>query len=113
MSHLGPRVILLLMRFKVVLLLWIICVIMSCHAFASVHCCLVVTCPERADLLALVCNVKLYFCHFPCGILGLVRYSIVLIPVLCPHSYLKSKTLAKSKNVLKGILTHLAYIANG
>ena len=28
-----------------------------CHAFASVHCCLVVTCRERADLLALVCDV--------------------------------------------------------
>ena len=29
---------------------------MSCvsHAFASVHCCLVVTCWERADLLTLV-----------------------------------------------------------
>ena len=32
---------------------------MSCvfHAFASVHYCLVVTCCERADLLALVCDV--------------------------------------------------------
>ena len=31
-------------------------VFVSCvsHAFASVHCCLVVTCWERADLLALV-----------------------------------------------------------
>ena len=28
-----------------------------CHAFVSVHCCLVVTCWERADLLALVCDV--------------------------------------------------------
>ena len=28
-----------------------------CHAFTSVHCCLVVTCLERADLLALVCYV--------------------------------------------------------
>ena len=28
-----------------------------CHAFASVHCCLVVTCWERIDLLALVCDV--------------------------------------------------------
>ena len=28
-----------------------------CHAFASVHCCLVATCWEIADLLALVCNV--------------------------------------------------------
>ena len=26
------------------------------HAFASAHCCLVVTCWERADLLALVCD---------------------------------------------------------
>ena len=32
---------------------------MSCvfHAFASVHCYLVVTCWERAELLALVCDV--------------------------------------------------------
>ena len=36
---------------------------MSCvwPAFASVHCCLVVTCWERSDLLALVCDVKLCF----------------------------------------------------
>ena len=27
-----------------------------CHAFASVHCCLVDTCLERTDLLALVCD---------------------------------------------------------
>ena len=36
-----------------------------CHAFASVHCCLVVTCWEMPDLLALVCDVLLCFCHFP------------------------------------------------
>ena len=30
-----------------------------CYASASVHCCLVVTCWERADLLALVCDVLL------------------------------------------------------
>ena len=36
-----------------------------CHAKASVHCCLVVICWERADLLAIVCDVKLCFCHFP------------------------------------------------
>ena len=35
------------------------------HAFAPVHCCLVVTCWERADALTLVCDVKLCFCHFP------------------------------------------------
>ena len=28
-----------------------------CHAFASVNCCLVVTALERAELLALVCDV--------------------------------------------------------
>ena len=31
------------------------------HAFVSVHCCLVVTCWDRADLLALVGDV---FCIF-------------------------------------------------
>ena len=36
-----------------------------CHAFASVYCCLVVTCLERADLLVHVCDVGLRFCHFP------------------------------------------------
>ena len=41
------------------------------HAFASVHCCLVVTCCERADLLALVCDVLLCFCHFPMWYPGL------------------------------------------
>ena len=29
-----------------------------------VHSCLVVTCWERTGLLALVCDVKLRFCHF-------------------------------------------------
>ena len=31
----------------------------DCHAFVSVHCCLVDTCWERADLLALVMIVML------------------------------------------------------
>ena len=35
-----------------------------CNAFASVHCCLVVTCWERADLFALVCDVLLCLYHF-------------------------------------------------
>ena len=58
-----------------------------CHAFASVHYCLVVTCLERADLLALVCDVLLRFRHFPFGILGRVWYLIVLIPDLYHLSY--------------------------
>ena len=49
-------------------------------AFASVHCCLVVTCWERADLLALVGDV---FVTFPCGILGQVWFLSVSFPDLC------------------------------
>ena len=62
---------------------------MSCvsHTFGSVHCCLVVTCWERADLLALVCDVYCIFVTFPCGILGQVRFLIVLFPDLCLLSY--------------------------
>ena len=61
------------------------------HAFASVHCCLVVTCWERADLLALVGDVYhffFFFVTFPCGILGQVRYLIVTFPDLCHLSFL-------------------------
>ena len=54
-----------------------------CHAFASVHCNLVVACWERADLLAFLCD----FVAFPCDILGQVWYLIVLIPDLCHLSY--------------------------
>ena len=50
-----------------------------CHAFASVHCCLVVTCWERAALLALVCDFYCDFVTFPFGILGQVWYLIVSI----------------------------------
>ena len=69
-----------------------ICVIISCvcHAFASVHCYLVVTCWERADFLALVCDVYSDFVNFPCGILGQVWYLIVLFPDLCHLSYFKT-----------------------
>ena len=51
-----------------------------CHAFASVHCCLEVTCWEWADLMALVCDVYCDFVTFQFGILGQVWYLIVLIP---------------------------------
>ena len=54
-----------------------------CHALASVLCCLVVTCWERAVLLALVCGINCVFVTFPCGILGLVWYLIVSVPDLC------------------------------
>ena len=65
-------------------MLFLYCV---CHAFASAHCCLVVTCWERADLLALECGLTCVVDTFPFGILGQVWYLIVLITDLCPLSY--------------------------
>ena len=59
-----------------------------CHAFASDHCCLVVTCWEKADLLALVCDVYLCFCYFP--ILWYPGSGVAIdlsIPDLCRLSY--------------------------
>ena len=61
-------------------------IMLSC---ASVYC-LVVTCWERADLFALVCDVLLRVCYFPIGILGQVWYWIVSILDLCPLSYLEN-----------------------
>ena len=46
------------------------------HAFASVHCCLVVSYWERSDLLALVSDVYCIFVTSLCGILGQVWYLI-------------------------------------
>ena len=62
-------------------LLWLFRV---CHAFLSVHCNLVVTCWERANLLALLYMMfSCVFVTFPCGVLGQVWYFIVLIPNRC------------------------------
>ena len=44
---------------------------------------LMVTCWERADLLALVGDVYCIFVTFLCGILGQVWYLIVSFPDLC------------------------------
>ena len=59
--------------------------LVSCvaHAFASVHCCLVVSCCERAVVLALVGDVYCIFVTSPCGILGQVWYLIVSFPDPC------------------------------
>ena len=76
-------------RSKPVLLLWIIYVIsFNWYAFMDVWLLMpVFTCWERTDPLALVCDVKLWRCHFPIGILGQVWCWIVSIPDLCPLSY--------------------------
>ena len=66
------------------------------HAFASVHSCLVVTCWERADLLALVGDVYCIFVTFPCGILGQVWYLIVSFPDLCLERYYVGRSTSTS-----------------
>ena len=69
------------------------------HAFASDHCCLVVTCWKSAGLLALIGDV--YCITFPCGILGQVWYLIVSFSDLCCLSYfvqeIKFKHMVKSR----------------
>ena len=59
-----------------------------CHAFLCVHCSLVVTCWERAHVLAHLC-VMFYcgFVTFPDGVLGQVWYLIVSIPDLYLLNY--------------------------
>ena len=55
----------------------------------SVCWCFVVICWGRDDLLVLVCDVLLWRCNFPIGILGQVWYLIVSIPDLCLFLTLK------------------------
>ena len=79
-------------RSKAVLLLWIFYVfVLSCVCYvlcASVYMCFVVTCWERADLLALVCGVFCEFVTFPlvswvrCGT-WLYRFLIFATLLLC------------------------------
>ena len=68
------------------------CLVFAMSLCASVYMCFVVTCWERADVLALVCGVYLCVCHFPIGILGQVWYLIVSIPDLCTLTYFKRFT---------------------
>ena len=67
------------------------------HDFASVHCCLVVTCWERADPLAFVGDVYRIFVTFPCGILGQVWYLIVSFPDLRRLPYFDNNLLRPSQ----------------
>ena len=54
---------------KAVLLLWIImflfCLVFAMSLCTSIYMCFVVTCWEKADLLALVCGVYCQFVTFP------------------------------------------------
>ena len=84
-------------------MLFLYCV---CHAFASAHCCLVVTCWERADLLALVLMLNCVIVTFRFGILGQVWYLIVSIPDLSTRDdctvllqWLSSMNACTAKNI--------------
>ena len=68
--------------------MFLFCRVFAMSLCASVYMCFVVTCWERADLLALVCGVYCEFVTFPIGILGQVWYLIVSIPDLCTLTYL-------------------------
>ena len=57
------------------------------YAVLSVPSSLVVTCWERADLLALLCVIFFVFVTFQYSVLGQVWYLIVSIPDLCLFPY--------------------------
>ena len=81
--------------------MFLFCLVFAMSLCTSVYMYFVVTCWERADLLALVCGVLLWVCHFPIGILGQVWYLIVSIPDLCTLTYFansKFKFLRKYQN---------------
>ena len=83
-------------------------VMLSC---ASVYWCLVVTCWERADLLALVCDVWLWSCLFPIGILDQVWCLIVMIPYLCPLSYYNFQDLRHQDSEIERVFFKLIVFA--
>ena len=79
-------------------LLCFFCLLFAMHLYTSVYMCLVVTCRERGDLLALVCGVLLWVRYFPIGILGQVWFLIVSIPDLCPLTYFEIPPNTKRTN---------------
>ena len=88
-------------RLKAVLLLWIlfvICVSLS-YTVLSVPCSLVITCWERADLLALLCVIfSCVFVTFPYGVLGQVWYLILSIPDRCLLPYFQYANAYTTEN---------------
>ena len=65
-------------------MLFLYCV---CHALASAHFCLVVTCWERVTYWLSFVVSNCVVITFPFGILGQMWYLIVSTPDLCPLSY--------------------------
>ena len=71
-----------------------------------------VTCWERADLLALFSDVNCIFVTFPCGVLGQVWYLIVSFPDLCHLSYFHWRAKTKSMFVLNFAFGYVYEISN-
>ena len=63
------------------------CIVFAMSLCASGYMCFVVTCWERADLLALVCGVYCELVTFSLVFQGQVWYLIVSIPDLCTLTY--------------------------
>ena len=72
--------------------------------------CFVVTCWERADLLALVRGVFCEFVTFPCGVLGQVWYLIVSIPDLCLLTYSDGRNVAGNNFSSLSFLFHFTFL---
>ena len=66
--------------------MFLFCLVFAMSLCASVYMCFVVTCWDRADLLALVCGVCCKFVTFPL-VSWVVWYLIVSIPDLCTLTY--------------------------
>ena len=66
--------------------MFLFCLVFAMSLCASVYMCFVVTCWERADLLALVCGVYCEFVTFPL-VSWVMWYLIVLISDLCTLTY--------------------------
>ena len=76
--------------------MFLFCLVFTMSLCASVYMGFVVTCWERADLLALVCGVYCEFVTFP--LVSWVRcgtYLIVSIPDLCTLTYFQYSVAVK------------------
>ena len=82
--------------------MFLFCVVFAMSLCASVYMCFVVTCWERADLLALVCGVCCEFVTFPlvswvkCGTL-LYRF-LIFAPLLTLYSFTTTPSGFKSRD---------------
>ena len=89
-----------------------------CHAFLSIHCSLVVTCLERASLLALLC--VMFYCVLSLSrvvFLGQMRYLIVSLSDLCLLTYFEiihfvKTNLRKKSGILCVFCSSRWYLGN-